>query len=451
MVNGLIKKLLRMRQGSMPPHKREEPWSNILTGKSAVSVIDGCLEIPEGTTEIGLRAFEGRRELVSVSVPASVKRIGEGAFSGCANLERVMLREGLESIGRFAFSDCPKLNKLVIPDSAADVNGRSFEESRIRFPVLNASRDTLFYCPAEAAGSEFTVPEGVRRIGTWAFLNLSDLKKVHLPQTLERLDDMAFLDCGLESVVIPAGVRRIGNQAFCGCMSLGEVRVESGDDPVRTAVVTFRVHGTTFLAPIRCLPPESSTYWLDREFRALAETCGTGSPEAMDKMAAFFEEKHWTAPDEPYYPLASNFWRYRAYENGSLKHREWLESWIKASPGKRLPSACLDERLCGTFSGRALNALGFLFFDTNREYSLAGLDGEGVVEVSAYESEDGPDSDGYGRETYYDWWYLDSSLRPVPGADCLHGYSNIDRRIPEVKERFQKCHETAAKAVSREK
>ncbi len=74
-----------------------------------------------------------------------------------------------------------------------------------------------------------------------------------------------------------------------------------------------------------------------------------------------------------------------------------------------------------------------------------------MTEVSAYESEDGPDSDGCGGETCYDWRYLDGNLCPVPGADCLHGYSNIDRRIPYVKERFRKCHETVARAVREKK
>lgn len=78
---------------------------------------------------------------------------------------------------------------------------------------------------------------------------------------------------------------------------------------------------------------------------------------------------------------------------------------------------------------QVLNALGFLLFDPDWEYTLAG-----------------PDEDGYGRETCYGRWYLDGNLCPVPGAECLHGYSNIDRRIREVKERFQKCHDTAAKA-----
>lgn len=444
-----IKKLLNVRLYGPPTTRNEERPKNKVTGKSNIPVIDGHLEIPEGATAIANCAFMRRKDIVSVSVPGTVEKIGEWAFSECANLERVTLREGLKCIDREAFSDCPKLTGLVIPDSTADINILAFKRSGLQMPVMNASRDALIYCPAEAAGTEFTVPEGIRRIGVWAFADLSELKSVHLPDSLQQLDRFSFRECGLASIVIPAGVRRIHQCAFFNCVNLSEIRVEGADDAVRVAALTLRVRGQTFLAPVHCLPPEDEHDWRSGEFRALAAACGTGNAQAMERMVAFFEEKHRAAPDEPFYPLAANFWRYRAYEWGSIEQQKWLVDWVASSPGKRLPSACLDEELSGTFPGNALNALGFLFFRPEREYTLSGLDEYGVVEVSSYESEDDPDSDGFGREIYYDWWYLDGDLCPVPGADCLHSYSNLDKR--NNWERFQTCHDMVAKAALRKR
>ncbi len=402
-------------------------------------------DVPAGTKRLPRGALQGRRELVSVSVPASVRTIGERAFAGCENLESVTLHEGLRQIGENAFDGCKSLKRIVIPNSVKDVNGSAFKGSGIVEPVRTASGDTLIYCPASAAGAEYTVPEGVRRIGTQAFLELPGLKKVHLPRSLERIDRLAFIKCGFSSVSLPKYLEELEENAFFHCAELKNIYFK-GEDPIREALFKLRARGLCFLKPVRCAPCDSDRYWEGPAFRALAEECVSGNAGAMERMVAFFEEKSKAAPEEAFYSAAANFWRYRAWENGSETQRQWLERYVKASPGERLPSACLTETLWGSARGSTLNALGFFFFAPERLYSFAGLDADGVAEVSAYESEDGPDEDGFGRETYYDWWYLDRDLRPVPGVACLHSYSNIDRRIWDVQDRFARAHDEAAKA-----
>lgn len=407
------------------------------------------LDIPEATEEIPQRAFKGRRELVSISVPASVRRIGEMAFADCERLERVTLCEGLTAIGDNAFSGCGRLRTVTIPDSVREISGFAFKSSGVTEPVLNVSGDTLFYCPA-AVGEEFSVPKGVRRIGSRAFFELADLKRIRFPKSLERIDKLAFEKCGIESVTLPKGFEKLEADAFFKCDALKPVCFEDGFDTVRAAMLRQRAKGFSFLMPVRCPPPQGDPYWRGREFRALAERCAIGNREGMEQMADFFEERSKAAPQEPFYSGAANFWGFRAYENGSQSRKRWLEDHIKRAPEERLPSAYLGETLRGTAKGEILNALGFMFFDPDREYCLAGLDDDGVVEASSYESEDGPNEDGFGRETYYDWWYLNGNLCLIPGAECPHSCSTIDRRICDVRKRFEKAHAAASRAVAAE-
>lgn len=405
------------------------------------------LDIPEGVDSIPCGAMAGRKELVSVSVPASVKTIGDRAFAGCESLERVTFHEGLERVGDDVFSGCKRLKSVVIPDSVKEITGSAFNNSGVTEPVLNASGDTLIYCPAEAAGEEYTVPEGVRRIRSRAFVGLSGLKQVHFPKSLERIDKMAFVQCGLTWVSLSRSAAEQSWDAFFRCDNLCAVGIDDDDEHVRSTMLGLHARGLTFLKVEKSSPPPDDPYWLEPDFRALADSCASGNVEAMERMVRFFDERTKAAPNELFYIGAADFWRVRAFENGSEAQRDWLGNWLEALSGQRLPSACLTEKLEGTVRGSALNALGFLFFEPDRVYSLAGLDSDGVVEVSAYESEDGPDEDGFGRETYFDWWYLDGDLRAVPGVDCLHSYSNIDRRISDVRKRFEEAHAAAAKAV----
>ena len=67
-------------------------------------VKDGVGIIPEGTTEIGMSAFEDCKELTSVIIPNSVTEIRNSAFSGCSSLNSIVIPDSVTEIGQYAFS-----------------------------------------------------------------------------------------------------------------------------------------------------------------------------------------------------------------------------------------------------------------------------------------------------------------------------------------------------------
>lgn len=306
---------------------------------------------------------------------------------------------------------------------------------------------------------EVTVPSHIRRIGESAFRGCRNLTTVVLQEGLEEIGPLAFWCCEqIETIVIPASVKKVHNRAFGFCEGLKRVTVLSENTQMEDGVFTHcnwnmellwpeklrtdqRLHlfGANYLyRPKAALPPGNHTG--ERDFEKLADRCASMDADAMWEMADYLQS---LGPEEAY-TYAANFWRYRAQKAGHKPALQWLEKWISENPDVKMPSL-LTEDLDGYFSGEELRFCGFLFFDLQRSYSIQCPDSDGVVEVSAWSSTEDADSDGFGMEECYDWWYLDEALQALPGVEMIHDYSNHDKRANQMK--FQALHDKAAEII----
>lgn len=196
---------------------RDDGWGVFYSknGKSLVSAkktIEGSYAVKDDTEEIGDNAFWGCAFLRNVAVPNTVERIGDEAFARCISLESVCIPASVEKIGKNPFVDLD--SKVINNESEAYVIDNKI--------LYSADRTRLVSCLTDAA--MVIVPKTVRVIGSLAFTRRAKLKKVQLPDGLERIGRDSFSDCdALEEVVIPASVKTIAPYAFGGCENLKKV------------------------------------------------------------------------------------------------------------------------------------------------------------------------------------------------------------------------------------
>ena len=173
------------------------------------------VRLPEGLVGIGNSAFENCASLESITMPDSVYSLGNYTFMNCASLKECKLSKKLSYLSSAMFLGCSSLEELNLPAGIrtlgtletadafentnslkavhVDPNNRYLKS--VDGVVFDGNGKTLRLYPMAKTETTYTIPEGVTRIGSYAFAQNPSLVRVTLPSTLERVGCYAFNAC----------------------------------------------------------------------------------------------------------------------------------------------------------------------------------------------------------------------------------------------------------------
>ena len=171
----------------------------------------GDYTVPDAVEIIGECAFLECRKFTSVFIPQSVTTIGEYAFSATNLISVTIHGSTLTSIGKGAFQFCTQLTSISMPNVSVEY----------------LSDNAFSYCNSLIS---FKIPDSVTSIGIETFGYCYYLTSVTMPASLIKIDDYAFWEClQLSSVSIPASVTHIGNGAFANCYQMTSISVDESN------------------------------------------------------------------------------------------------------------------------------------------------------------------------------------------------------------------------------
>ena len=166
--------------------------------------------------------------LVSIILPESIDYIGFQVFSGSKMLRSISINAHMR-LYPFGgtFLDCPSLKEIkILPD---DPN-----YSVIDGVLFNKDQTELVFFP-NAKSSTYKVPNGVEKIGVYAFGSIDhnlNLKSIEISEGVTRISKYAFNKCSnLENLILPSSLEYIEESAFFECSGFKEIHSKKGPMP----------------------------------------------------------------------------------------------------------------------------------------------------------------------------------------------------------------------------
>ena len=179
------------------------------------------INISNGTVTVKASAFQDRGDVMTVYFPPSVTRIGKDAFRNCRRLRAVHFSDDsrLTHIDLGAFAHCSNVASLQLP------------------PRLQCiGREAFHGC---GALNDLRLPDSVLRIEDLAFRDCTGITNLHIgtASCLTALGNHVFAGCdGFAAVRLPDGVVALGHHAFDGCTKLQHVSLPDSLDVMGDAV-----------------------------------------------------------------------------------------------------------------------------------------------------------------------------------------------------------------------
>ena len=233
------------------------------TYKNGIGVISFDREV----TSVSESMFIGQNNLLSITLPETVTSIGDNAFSSCYSLRSITIPDSVEEIGECVFEGCSNIvgfkgkyakdngkilvingvlkalaylevEQYTIPDYVTEIGSYAFysrynlRSVTIPNSVTKIGKGAFYQC---SNITSITIPDSVTEIESWTFYYCSGLKSITIPNSVTEIGEWAFSDCkGLTSITIPDSVSSIGEHAFYQCTGLTSVTIGNGVTSIET-------------------------------------------------------------------------------------------------------------------------------------------------------------------------------------------------------------------------
>ncbi len=187
----------------------------LLYSKDSMTIVQcppgksGAITLPQSTQHIGRFSFAYGQSITDIPLHEGITSIGYGAFMFASSLSNITIPSSVSFIGSNLFEGCTALNTLSI----ASGNSHYYLDGMM---IYSMGGDTLVSC--HKSEDSLYLPATLRVVGGMG--GNSDVRYVHIPDGVTKINENAFEGSSLQSIDIPNSVAFIDEYAFVNCESL---------------------------------------------------------------------------------------------------------------------------------------------------------------------------------------------------------------------------------------
>ena len=234
------------------------------------SVFQNChqlesVNVPTGMNYVPASYCYNCENLTDIQMHDGIRTVQYEALYGCTSLESIDLNDQITVIRYRAFQDCHKLNLAKLPDALTELGSGAFCRTTSFDAVLtvpanvNHISDDCFngsaikgvvlhdgmtlgsgvFCNNDSLRS-VRLPQDLKILPRYTFYHCDSLQYISLPEGLEEINDNCFDLSGLKSIDLPESLQYLGNYALASCQ-LREFRMPDGyaSDRIGSYVVAY--------------------------------------------------------------------------------------------------------------------------------------------------------------------------------------------------------------------
>ncbi|MBE6634899.1 MAG: hypothetical protein E7617_01690 [Ruminococcaceae bacterium] len=200
-------------------------------GAYAFRDYEGEIDISNSSAaSIARYAFNGANVTGTLTFD-TVTDIGEGAFRGCTGITKLIFGENFKSAHNNAFRECTgisevEFNAISANDLEFPIFSNNGDEHNFRLTIGSEVTKIPDYMFGNSAVSSisFASDSSCSSIGSYAFSHTYRLKSatVAIPDSVENIEESAFLLTKAKTIILGKGIKTIGNGAFCAMGIVGE-------------------------------------------------------------------------------------------------------------------------------------------------------------------------------------------------------------------------------------
>ena len=172
--------------------------------------------IPNTVTTIGTNAFSSLKNLDTITLPEGLVTIEDKAFYGLKNLKNLIISSTVTEIGNQIVGDCDELQSISVNEYNSKYDSRDNSNA-----IIETETNKI------VVGCKNTViASSVKSIGKYAFESMDGITEIKLPDTLELVEDYAYLNCkNVTLLILSDSITTIGEGAFMGLEKIESINI----------------------------------------------------------------------------------------------------------------------------------------------------------------------------------------------------------------------------------